>query len=1820
MENDPAASFFNKFTTFFTPKEKTKPQIFAEDTPVLEFFHSLSEKGSTFGNSSVQKPQTNGCHTDSVVEEDVEVMEMSSETTNSRHLSAKEVSVEVEDGLTRTDKPSEQCHTNTSLKQGLPHESWTDSNVKTEVSISTDHVEIRLHETAASTGGELAIPDMEVNVHQGNSCKDSSLADQEIPGGQADVQNKAFIQNSITGLSHPVPAMSPSSGNFSDAGKQTALLKSEMGQAENANDATSNTNTCKPGECQEGSEGPVLSTNITSEEPTESEDQENREIDELKYTDCETLKALSISKNEELYTKCETHVSSVNIDIPVYTVDSRIPSTNSSSELSGETNGNVVSADMAGQDILMDPTNVQEAQVHTDKSFLPTSPPAYSRAMMITLSRVNVNPLSEHQDVDSCVQPMVLHPTGASATTVQPIMELRSEDTYSSETCNAGSVESYGQSGSMEGSLAMVPCDTSSCNLPGIKEAGEHSVSSSNHEVIGQGESSSNMYTFPKCESEQMLEDLEPSVPCSLNETIEKIEIYEDGQQAGKLDMEKKEERKTEDEMSKTEAEHDTHKSTKKQDDTNSASLDAPAASGNSHNQSITENASNPPPDSTSSEALFSPGSSLDKPRQIPSFFTGFKGLKKEMDEQKEVESTKKKSKGPNLLKRRSAKRGLFSEQRSKKEVKGTFLEQLSQLLSFDSSKLEIKREQKTTASPPPSPISQDTALEKLTIEETVEETESNAASSEGNSKSPSAEAAFEAFKAFFTPKPPKRDTSDHTDPESVKKMPNKDASRSTFDRSPTRSPDDNSDSRSYESEERTPGRLQAVWPPPKPKDREEKIGLKYTEAEHQAALLQLKRECKEEVETLEASLSESFKSLKWLIMSADFKLQLFRLREENAETASRLQMAIAELQENPKHSHGELRDVAVSTEDSVTPRTFRTVYIQTDRETFIKSVEDAELSSGLCPQPTVPKKLDLASINLSLSGKQPEVKQGQPPPPPPPPLPVQSECEINRAPPPPPSLPVQSETEINRAPPPPPPLSVQSESEINKAPPPPPPLSVQSESEINKAPPPPPPLSVQSESEINRAPPTPPPLSVQSESEINRAPAPPPPLSVQSESEINKAPPPPPPLSVQSESEINRAPPPPPLLPAHCDSSDSAKLAKSLDRHPPLEKGSSPPPPPPPPPMAGSGFPPPPPPMAGSGFPPPPPPIPGSAPFPSAGTSLLFSGAEEWSQRKPRVEPVCPMKPLYWTRIQIKPNRNDTVWSSLKEPAIINTNEFAELFAKMSSPVKRKPLSEAYEKKGKAKKSFLFVINCTDSHIASIAAFKVALKIIKLLDGKRSQAVGILISSLHLDMKDIQQAVLMLDNSVVDLDAIEALYENRAQPEELERIRKHYETSDEEQVKLLDKPEQFLYELSRIPEFPLRAHCIILQSTFADAIASIKRKTEIVLHVCKQLQERDSVKEVLGLVLALGNYMNGGSRTRGQADGFSLDILPKLKDVKSRDNRTSLLDYMVSYCVRHLDENAGTENSIFPLPEPQDVFLATQVKFEDLSKELRKLGKDLAEIVSREMQMECIQQAQAAIRVYYDWGRRLAPLILGLDGGLTVNKRRSLVPQRSACEKDVMSVCSKTSQIYIQPFKEKMEAFIATAENEQKAAEHHLILAQKSFRDLVEYFGLRPRSGEKDVLPGHVFMLWFEFCNDFKTRWKKENKAISKERLKEAQQSVRNITAEKKVETRRVHANGLVRVSAHIKKGKTASERSESKQHLRQNQLSTLAGGVDHKQMGSVFAPGIVDHNCIRTGTGGCADSARFARQLLLSCYKTDILPRSEILTGLPKAMLVQV
>ncbi|KAM9809144.1 formin-2 [Syngnathus typhle] len=529
-----------------------------------------------------------------------------------------------------------------------------------------------------------------------------------------------------------------------------------------------------------------------------------------------------------------------------------------------------------------------------------------------------------------------------------------------------------------------------------------------------------------------------------------------------------------------------------------------------------------------------------------------------------------------------------------------------------------------------------------------------------------------------------------------------------------------------------------------------------------------------------------------------------------------------------------------------------------------------------------------------------------------------------------------------------------------------------------------------------------------------------------------------------QEKKTIPPLPPPPPL--------PGLGSCPPPPPPPPLPGlGSCPPPPPPPPPPPGFGAPPPPPPPPpppGMGPPPPPPPPslgPLLPPPPPAGPRIS-TAVQEAASAKAMIEPPKPMKPLYWTRIQLHAKKQSAslVWEKIQEPTV-DFEEFVDLFSKSAVKEKKKPISDTISK-SKAK------------------------QVVKLLSNKRSQAVGILMSSIHLDMKDIQNAVLNMDNTVVDLETLQALYENRAQNDEVESIRKHVKSAqDKADAKPLDKPEQFLLQLLEIPNFSERVFCILFQSTFYECITSTARKMEILQRTCKSLQSGKCVLQVLGLVLAFGNFMNGGNRTRGQADGFTLDILPKLKDVKSSDNSQSLLSYVVAYYLRHFDENAGKETCPYPLPEPHDLFQASQMKFEDFDKDLRKLRRDL-----------------------------------------------------TACSREMEKVCKLSSEDNLQPFKDKMDAFVRQAQTELETQEKQLADTQKTFLELSTSFSVKPKSGEKEASPGTLFGPWHEFSTDFKEHWKKQNKLMLKERLKMAEECFRQAKEKASYNIKPKHATGM--------------------------------------------------------------------------------------------------
>lgn len=177
-----------------------------------------------------------------------------------------------------------------------------------------------------------------------------------------------------------------------------------------------------------------------------------------------------------------------------------------------------------------------------------------------------------------------------------------------------------------------------------------------------------------------------------------------------------------------------------------------------------------------------------------------------------------------------------------------------------------------------------------------------------------------------------------------------------------------------------------------------------------------------------------------------------------------------------------------------------------------------------------------------------------------------------------------------------------------------------------------------------------------------------------------------------------------------------------------------------------------------------------------------------------------------------------------------------------------------------------------------------------------------------------------------------------RATEEELSLIKTHVKLNPEIP---LDKPEQFLLELAEIPNFAERIACFMFQSEYEDSINIVESKLNNLKSTCEMLLNAESVKTVMAIILALGNYMNGGNMTRGQADGFGIEILPKLKDVKSKDSSVTLLHFIVRTYMKKLDDPLNLDLAL-PVPEPGDINRAAVVNFDEIKTDLQQLEKEL--------------------------------------------------------------------------------------------------------------------------------------------------------------------------------------------------------------------------------------------------------------------------------------
>ncbi|XP_064141616.1 disheveled-associated activator of morphogenesis 2 [Loxodonta africana] len=378
--------------------------------------------------------------------------------------------------------------------------------------------------------------------------------------------------------------------------------------------------------------------------------------------------------------------------------------------------------------------------------------------------------------------------------------------------------------------------------------------------------------------------------------------------------------------------------------------------------------------------------------------------------------------------------------------------------------------------------------------------------------------------------------------------------------------------------------------------------------------------------------------------------------------------------------------------------------------------------------------------------------------------------------------------------------------------------------------------------------------------------------LSEISTGPVSSPPPPGGPLTLSSLMTTNDLPPPPPPLPFAC----------------------CPPPPPPPLPPGGPPTPPGAPPCFSMGMPLPP------DPFPSNDAPL---------RKKHVPQPSHPLKSFNWVKLN-EERVPGTVWNEIDDMQVFRILDLED-FEKMFS---------AYQRHQKELGS------TEDIYLASRKV-----KELSVIDGRRAQNCIILLSKLKLSNEEIRQAILKMDEQE-DLakDMLEQLLKFIPEKSDIDLLEEH-----KHEIERMARADRFLYEMSRIDHYQQRLQALFFKKKFQERLAEAKPKVEAILLASRELTRSKRLKQMLEVILAIGNFMNKGQR--GGAYGFRVASLNKIADTKSSiDRNISLLHYLIMILEKHFPDILNMPSELQHLPE------AAKVNLAELDKEVGNLKRGL--------------------------------------------------------------------------------------------------------------------------------------------------------------------------------------------------------------------------------------------------------------------------------------
>ncbi|GAM18296.1 hypothetical protein SAMD00019534_014710 [Acytostelium subglobosum LB1] len=242
-----------------------------------------------------------------------------------------------------------------------------------------------------------------------------------------------------------------------------------------------------------------------------------------------------------------------------------------------------------------------------------------------------------------------------------------------------------------------------------------------------------------------------------------------------------------------------------------------------------------------------------------------------------------------------------------------------------------------------------------------------------------------------------------------------------------------------------------------------------------------------------------------------------------------------------------------------------------------------------------------------------------------------------------------------------------------------------------------------------------------------------------------------------------------------------------------------------------------------------------------------------------PDAPKLSPLKQLHWSKVPAA-NTRKTVWDVSEESIKLDFNKqiLDRLFCSKTN------------------------MSRTGTHSTLRNQDKIT-----IVDMRRSNNIGVLLSKYKLTGPWVVDIINSMSDEHLNKELVTALI-------------KCAPTSDEEQLlqsytgskNILSPVDQFLVEMLKVPKIRERLNCIQYKQSFDSLFEEIINGSRLVERCCQWLLKAANLKQLLHLILNIGNYMNSGT-ARGNATGYRLNCLLTLSNTKSLDQSITLLNYV---------------------------------------------------------------------------------------------------------------------------------------------------------------------------------------------------------------------------------------------------------------------------------------------------------------------------------------